>query len=118
MKALTEQLAHELRALPNCRVSAHLLVPGFTFTGITGRGAEAAGRLDAGAGRRLHAGQSSRGATFISSARTMTSRASMDERRMQWAADDLIKNRPALSRWHPDYKTAFDAFMSDNKRQP
>jgi phenylpropionate dioxygenase-like ring-hydroxylating dioxygenase large terminal subunit len=41
---------------------------------------------------------------------------SMDERRMQWGADDLIKNRPALSRWHTDYKTAFDAFMKDNKR--
>ena len=41
----------------------------------------------------------------------------MDERRMQWGADDLIKNRPALSRWHPDYKTAFDAFMTDGKQQ-
>ena len=36
----------------------------------------------------------------------------MDERRMQWAIDDIIKNRPALSRWHPDYKDAFAAFMS------
>ena len=25
----------------------------------------------------------------------------MDEKRVQWAAEDLIKNRPALSRWHP-----------------
>ena len=23
----------------------------------------------------------------------------------------LFENRPALSRWHPDYKEAFDAFM-------
>jgi hypothetical protein len=30
---------------------------------------------------------------------------------MQWAADDLIKNRPALSRWRGEFKDAFDAFM-------
>jgi len=25
---------------------------------------------------------------------------------------DIIENRPALSRWHPDYKDAFAAFMA------
>ena len=35
----------------------------------------------------------------------------MDEKRVQWAADDLIKNRPALSRWHEDYREAFGAWM-------
>jgi hypothetical protein len=35
----------------------------------------------------------------------------MDERRMQWAIDDIIRNRPALSRWHPDWKAEFEAFM-------
>src|SRR5437764_306572 len=43
VKALTESLAHELRALPNGRISAHLLVPGFTFTGITGVAQKPAG---------------------------------------------------------------------------
>src|SRR4051794_28814885 len=37
----------------------------------------------------------------------------IDEKRVQWAAEDLIKNRPALSRWHPDYKDAFDRFMHE-----
>jgi hypothetical protein len=36
----------------------------------------------------------------------------VDERRMQWAIDDVIQNRPALSRWHPDHVAAFDAFMA------
>lgn len=36
----------------------------------------------------------------------------VDQRRIQWAADDLILNRPALSRWHPDYAEAFAAFMA------
>jgi hypothetical protein len=35
----------------------------------------------------------------------------MDEQRMQWSADDLIRNRPALSRWRPEFKEEFDAFM-------
>jgi hypothetical protein len=35
----------------------------------------------------------------------------MDEKRIRWAADDLIENRPALSRWHPDHKDAFERFM-------
>ena len=37
----------------------------------------------------------------------------MDNRRMEWAMGDLIHNRPALSRWHPDFKDAFEAFMKD-----
>ena len=35
VKVVTEALAHELRNIEGCRVSAHLLIPGFTFTGIT-----------------------------------------------------------------------------------
>jgi hypothetical protein len=35
---------------------------------------------------------------------------SIDERRILWAAGDIVENRPPLSRWHPDYKQAFEAF--------
>jgi hypothetical protein len=34
----------------------------------------------------------------------------VDERRILWAAGDIIENRPPLSRWHPDYKDAFAEF--------
>jgi short-subunit dehydrogenase len=37
VKVFAEALAHELRNTPSCRVSAHLLIPGFTYTGMTGR---------------------------------------------------------------------------------
>jgi hypothetical protein len=37
VKVLTEAVAHELRNIDRCRITAHLLIPGFTFTGITGR---------------------------------------------------------------------------------
>ena len=35
----------------------------------------------------------------------------LDERRMLWAASDIVENRPALSRWHPDYADAFAKFV-------
>ena len=35
----------------------------------------------------------------------------IDERRITWNAGDIIENRPALSRWHPDYAEAFNAHM-------
>ena len=37
----------------------------------------------------------------------------LDARRIQWSADDLIQNRPALSRWHPDFSGAYAAFVAD-----
>jgi hypothetical protein len=30
---------------------------------------------------------------------------------MAWAMGDIIENRPALSRWHPDYGQAFSEFL-------
>ncbi|MEM9780984.1 MAG: short-chain dehydrogenase, partial [Pseudomonadota bacterium] len=33
-----------------------------------------------------------------------------DRRRIAWSAGDVIDNRPALSRWHPDFADAFAAF--------
>ena len=40
IKVVTEALAHELRNIEGCKVSAHLLIPGFTFTGLTAARAE------------------------------------------------------------------------------
>src|SRR6476469_6986843 len=31
----------------------------------------------------------------------------LDEARILWAAGDIVENRPALSRWHPDHAAAF-----------
>ena len=37
----------------------------------------------------------------------------MDHRRIEWAGGDMIENRPALSRWHPDFEAAFAEFMAE-----
>lgn len=37
----------------------------------------------------------------------------LDKLRMRWTADDVIENRPALSRWHPEWKARFDEYIKD-----
>ena len=112
VKVLTEGLAHTLRNLPNCQISAHLLIPGFTYTG------NAAKRIPVQPAAAWSAGQVAqrliegleRNEFYILCQDNETTR-DQDERRILWAAGDLVENRPALSRWHPDYKDAFEAFM-------
>jgi short-subunit dehydrogenase len=112
VKTYTEALAHELRNTPDCRVSAHLLVPGFTFTGITagGRTDKPPGAWTAEQVADFMLDSVAKGDFYILCPDNETRRET-DEKRMQWAVDDLIKNRPALSRWHPAYKDAFRQFM-------
>ena len=116
LRSYTEALAHALRTVAQGRVTAHLLIPGFTFTGLTKRAEKPAGAWTPEQVVDFMLDSVARGDFYILCPDNDVTR-DMDERRMQWGADDLIKNRPALSRWHPDYKTAFDAFMKDGKQQ-
>lgn len=112
VKAFTEALQHELRNTKDCRITAHLLIPGFVFTGLTAKG-----RTEKPAGAwtpeqtvdlmiaRLEAGD-----FYILCPDNDVPRA-LDEKRMLWAAGDIIENRPPLSRWHPDYAEAFAKFV-------
>jgi hypothetical protein len=36
----------------------------------------------------------------------------LDEKRILWAAQDIIENRPPLSRWHPDHGPRFAQFVA------
>jgi NAD(P)-dependent dehydrogenase (short-subunit alcohol dehydrogenase family) len=111
VKSFTEALQHELRT-EGSRISAHLLIPGFVFTGLTARG-----RADKPAGawtpeqtvdfmiERIEAGD-----FYILCPDNDVPRR-LDERRILWAAGDIVENRPALSRWHPDYAEAFAEFV-------
>jgi NAD(P)-dependent dehydrogenase (short-subunit alcohol dehydrogenase family) len=111
VKVVTEALQHELRNRPDGRLSAHLLIPGFVFTGLTARG-----RADKPAGAwtpeqtvdfmldRVQAGD-----FYILCPDNDVPRR-LDERRILWAAGDIVENRPPLSRWHADYAKAFEAF--------
>ena len=117
LKTYTEGLAHELRNMPGAgsRASAH---SGLHLYRPDHRGDRKAGRrLDGRAGRRLHAGAPGGAAISTSCAPTTRRTRELDERRMAWAIGDIIENRPALSRWHPDYKDAFQAFVAADDRR-
>lgn len=109
--AYTESIAHALRDIESCPVSAHLLIPGFTYTGMISKflaekpdGAWTSVQvitfmLEALANNDF----------YILCPDNETPRA-LDEKRIQWNADDIIQNRPALSRWHPEFIAQYERF--------
>ncbi len=113
VKVLTEGLAHTLRNVAGCQVSAHLLVPGSTYTGMT-----AGGRTEKPAGSWMPeqvvdfmvAGMAAGDFYIICPDNDVTR--DVDNRRVLWAAEDIIRNRPPLSRWHPDYQDEFAEFLT------
>jgi short-subunit dehydrogenase len=114
VKALTEGLAHSLREKTGERVTAHLLIPGFTYTGMIARHVPvkpAAAWTAQQVAEYLLAGVAS-GDFYIVCPDNETT-PEMDRKRMSWAMGDLIEGRPALSRWHPAHKDAFASFMTE-----
>jgi len=114
IKAVTEALAHDLRNMEGCQVTAHLLVPGFTFTGFTRvRTAEKpAAAWTPGQVIDVLLDGMARGRFYILCGDNDVTRA-MDDKRILWAAQDITQDRPPLSRWHPDWKDAFAKFMAE-----
>ena len=92
VKVFTEALQHELRNTPGCLLSAHLLIPGFVFTGLTAKG-----RTEKPAGawtpeqtvefmlERLAAGD------FYILCPDNDSPRQLDERRILWSAGDIVE---------------------------
>jgi NAD(P)-dependent dehydrogenase (short-subunit alcohol dehydrogenase family) len=110
VKSLTEGLAHTLREKTGGRVTAHLLIPGYTHTGMTGAGEKPAAAWSSEQVADFMFERLERGDFYILCPDNDVTRA-MDEKRMAWAIGDVIENRPALSRWHPDWKDAFADHM-------
>lgn len=114
VKVVTEQLAHELRSRDS-RLSAHLLIPGWTFTGLTA--VDPTTEKPAGAWHAVEVvdfmlAALKKGDFYILCPDNETPR-HLDEKRMAWAIGDVIHNRPALSRWHPDHKDAFARYIEE-----
>ncbi len=112
--AYTESVAHALRQEENCNISAHLLVPAFVYTPLVEAFIPQKPPFAATAEETVDFMMASleRGDFYILCPDNETPRP-LDEKRIQWTADDIIKNRPALSRWHPDYAEAYKAFVED-----
>ena len=113
LKVLTEGLAHSLRNEPGNAITAHLLIPGSTFTGMT-RGNHAEKPPGAWTPDQvvdvLIAGLGAGDFYILCPDNEVTRQ--IDNRRITWAAQDITENRPALSRWHPEYKVAFERFLN------
>jgi len=105
VKAFTEALQHELRNSDGCRISAHLLIPGHVFTGLTARG-----RAEKPAGAwtpeqtvdfmiaRIDASD------FYILCPDNEVTEDLDKKRILWTANDIVKGRPPLNRWRKDWK--------------
>lgn len=112
VKVFTEALQHELRNTQGCKVSAHLLIPGFVFTGLTkgDRAEKPAAAWTSEQTVDFMIESLGRDDFYILCPDNDVARP-VDERRMAWAIGDVIENRPPLSRWHPDYAEKFKAFL-------
>jgi len=103
VKTYTEALEHELRSTPGNtgadRVSAHLLIPGWTTTGDAEHkpGAWLPKQVADFMCDRLERGD------FYILCPDDEVTTEMDHRRILWGARDITENRPPLSRWHPDW---------------
>jgi len=108
--AYTQSVAHALRQ-ENAGLSAHLLVPGFTYSNMIARfmPEKPAGAWTTDQVIDFMLASLAQGDFYILCPDNDTPR-ELDEKRIQWNADDLIKNRPALSRWHPDFESEYNAF--------
>lgn len=112
VKAFTEALQHELRNTPDCKVTAHLLIPGFVFTSLTahGRTVKPDGAWTPEQTVDFMLEGIGRGDFYILCPDNEVDRAT-DEKRILWAAGDIVENRPPLSRWHPDFAEKFKATL-------
>jgi NAD(P)-dependent dehydrogenase (short-subunit alcohol dehydrogenase family) len=106
LKTYTEGLQHELRNTGGCQVSAHLLVPGWT---TTGKREHKAGAWLPDQVIDVLVAALARGDFYVICPDDDVT-PEIDRKRILWGAGDLIENRPALSRWHPDFADAFARF--------
>ncbi len=112
VKAFAEAVQHDLRNRPGCAVTAHLLIPGFVFTPLTanGRTEKPAAAWTPEQTVDFMLERLGHGDFYILCPDNDVNRA-LDEKRILWAAGDIVENRPPLSRWHPDHAAAFAAFL-------
>ncbi|KAI9172623.1 laccase precursor [Paramyrothecium foliicola] len=114
VKSLTEQLSYDLRGT---KTSVHLLVPGWTYTTMTG----------SGQGKEKPAGPwlPEQVATYLYDRMAEDKfyvicpdndvSEQMDKRRILWSAGDITEGRPPLSRWREEWKQKAEETMANTK---
>lgn len=112
VKVFTEALQHALRNTADCRVEARLFIPGFVWTPLTygGRSEKPAGAWTPEEVVAFLFAAVERSDFYILCPDNEVDRAT-DEKRILWAAGDIVENRPPLSRWHPEYGELFKEWL-------
>lgn len=107
VKVVTEMLANDLREA-GAPISAHLFVPSFTYTNMIARfmPEKPAGAWTPEQTVDHFLARMAAGDFYILCPDNDVS-PERDRARIAWAVGDITENRPALSRWHPDYADAF-----------
>jgi hypothetical protein len=112
VRVFTEALQHALRNMPGVHIDARLFIPGFVYTPLTahGRAEKPAGAWTPEETVAFLFDAVERGDFYILCPDNETPRPT-DEKRILWAAGDIVENRPPLSRWHPDHAEAFRKWL-------
>ncbi|PNP43965.1 hypothetical protein TGAMA5MH_04250 [Trichoderma gamsii] len=103
VKTLAEHLSWDLR---DTKTSVHLLVPGWTFTGMTGGGQTKEKPAGAWAPEQVadFLYKKMEQDKFYVICPDNETTEETDKKRMLWSTGDIIKERPPLTRWRPEWK--------------
>ncbi|KAJ4376390.1 hypothetical protein N0V83_001673 [Neocucurbitaria cava] len=117
VKALTEHLSYDLREKKN--IGVHLLVPGWTFTGLSGNvpgtdkqkpdGAWSPEQVADYMYKKMQDGK------FYIICPDNDVSEETDKKRMLWSVGDIVNERPPLTRWRPEFKEEAEEWMSKCK---
>ncbi|KAL2069734.1 hypothetical protein VTL71DRAFT_14413 [Oculimacula yallundae] len=122
VKALAEHLSYDL-AKSSPSTSVHLLVPGWTFTGLSGNSPFAKGEAKKekpeGAWSSEQVvefleGKMGEGKFYVLCPDNDVSEET-DRKRMLWTANDAVMGRPPLTRWREEYKDEAEKWMANVK---
>ena len=111
VKILAEHLSYDLRPTkdqPIPVINVHLLVPGWTYTGLSGGRPGSVEGKPAGAWSpeqvvdflegKMHEGK------FYVICPDNDVTEDLDRRRMMWSVGDVVEGRPPLTRWREEWK--------------
>lgn len=112
--AYTEAISHAFLIEENCKLKSSLLIPAFVYTPMISAFISEKPDFAATAEETIDYFFKAlkRDEFYILCPDNETNR-KIDEKRIQWSVDDIIKSRPAMSRWHPDFKDEFENYMKD-----
>ena len=112
--AYTEAISHAFLIEENCKLKSSLLIPAFVYTPMISAFISEKPDFAATAEETIDCFFKAlkRDEFYILCPDNETNR-KVDEKRIQWSVDDIIKSRPAMSRWHPDFKDEFENYMKD-----